>query len=91
MKGVFLGAGASYEVGMPLVWEFSNTLRINVIKRMNSNLFDFKKDSSLKEQFINLLSDENLHYEEVVGELEKIYRTIDMLEPASGKITYVRL
>ena len=73
MKGVFLGAGASYEVGMPLVWEFSNTLRINVIKRMNSNLFDFKKDSSLKEQFINLLSDENLHYEEVVGELEKIY------------------
>ena len=41
MRGLFLGAGASYEVGMPLVWEFSQTLRENVLKRLETNLFDF--------------------------------------------------
>ncbi len=72
MKGIFLGAGASYEVGIPLVWEFSNTLRANVLKRIDSNLFTFKSNS-FKEKFINLLSDKNKHYEEVVGELEQLY------------------
>ena len=73
MKGLFLGAGASYEVGMPLVWEFSNTLRVNVLKRLDSKLFNFKSDTSLKDSLISLLSDEKMHYEEVVGELEKLY------------------
>lgn len=70
-KGLFLGAGASYEVGMPLVWEFSNTLRVNVLNRLA--LFDFEPDPSLKEVLVNLLKDESKHYEEVVGELERLY------------------
>lgn len=72
-KGLFLGAGASYEVGMPLVWEFSNTLKINVLKRLDTKLFNFESDASLKDTLINLLSDQNMHYENVVGELEKLY------------------
>lgn len=73
MKGIFLGAGASYEVGMPLVWEFSQTLRENVLNRLDSKLFNFGSDNELKSFFIKILSDENLHYEQVVGLLEKRY------------------
>jgi hypothetical protein len=72
-KGVFLGAGASYEAGMPLVWEFSNTLRKNVLNRLDSKLFNFGSELSLKSFLINVLSDESKHYEEVVGELEQLY------------------
>jgi hypothetical protein len=72
-KGLFLGAGASYEVGMPLVWEFSNTLRINVLKRLDTKLFNFKSNESLKGTLIDLFNDQNKHYEEVIGELEKLY------------------
>lgn len=72
MKGIFLGAGASYEVGMPLVNEFTNTLRVNILKRLNTKLFDFKSNIKLKETFIQLLNNKNLNYEEMIGELEKI-------------------
>ena len=71
MQGVFLGAGASYEVGMPLVWEFSQTLRENILKRLDSKLFNFESDGELKSFFIEILSDESIHYEQVVGLLEK--------------------
>lgn len=73
MRALFLGAGASYEVGMPLVWEFSNTLRENVLKRLDSNLFNFKGDNEIKLEFISLLSDTDLHYEQVVTKLELLY------------------
>lgn len=72
-KGLLLGAGASYEVGMPLVKEFSNTLRINVLKRLDSKLFDFDDNEDIKKYFINLLKNESLNYEEVVGKLEESY------------------
>jgi hypothetical protein len=71
MKGLFIGAGASYEVGMPLVWEFSQTLRENVLKRLETKLFNFDKDEELKKYFVETLSNEELHYEQVVGLLEK--------------------
>lgn len=70
MKGIFLGAGASYEVGMPLVWEFSQTLRENVLKLLDSKLFSFESDGELNSFFVEILSDESLHYEQVVGLLE---------------------
>ena len=83
MKGLFLGAGASYECGMPLVLEFTNTLRENVLKRIDTNLFNFigsknqilrlNDNKELKEKLINYLMDKNLHYEQVIGELEKMY------------------
>ncbi|MDN5506587.1 MAG: SIR2 family protein [Comamonas sp.] len=73
MKGLFLGAGASYEVGMPLVWEFSQTLRENILKRIDSKLFSFESNQELKSFFIEILSNKNLHYEQVVGLLEDRY------------------
>ncbi|MBU9443900.1 hypothetical protein KTE62_19500 [Burkholderia multivorans] len=73
MKALFLGAGASYECGMPLVWEFTNILRMNVLKRLDTRLFDFRKDPTFRTQFESILSNPSLHYEQMVGELEAIY------------------
>lgn len=73
MRALFLGAGASYEVGMPLVWEFTETLRSNILKRIDTNLFNFKGSRNLKLQFISILSDQKLHYEQMVAKLEKLY------------------
>lgn len=73
MKALFLGAGASYECGMPLVWEFTNILRVNVLKRLDTHLFDFRKAPAFRAQFEAILSNPNLHYEQMVGELEALY------------------
>ncbi|WP_449101220.1 hypothetical protein [Pseudomonas veronii] len=72
MKALFLGAGASYECGMPLVWEFTNGLRANVLKRLNSKLFDFQKDPHFRTSFEAILSDPDLHYEQMIGKLEAL-------------------
>ncbi|WP_148255492.1 hypothetical protein [Aidingimonas lacisalsi] len=79
MKGVFLGAGASYEVGMPLVWEFTQTLRENILKRLDSKLFNFEADDELKSFFIEVLSNEDIHYEQIVGLLEKNTLKIEII------------
>ncbi|PRW84017.1 hypothetical protein C7A11_28010 [Pseudomonas simiae] len=73
MKGIFLGAGASYECGMPLVWEFTNVLRSNVLKRLDTNLFDFSKEPSFRGHFEEIISNPDFHYEQMIGELETIY------------------
>lgn len=75
MKALFLGAGASYECGMPLVWEFTNGLRANVIKRLDTKLFDFRKEPSFRARFEAILSNSQLHYEQIIGELETLYIT----------------
>ena len=73
MLGLFLGAGASYEIGMPLVTEFSNEIRQNVLRRLETRLFNFDKIPNLKTTLETLLRDEKYNYEEVLGELEKNY------------------
>ncbi|MFM0205136.1 hypothetical protein PQR53_35545 [Paraburkholderia fungorum] len=73
MKALFLGAGASYECGMPLVWEFTNTLRANILRRLDTHLFDFRKDPTFRQHFEAILSNPNLHYEQMAGELEALY------------------
>src|SRR5260370_13058684 len=72
MRALLLGAGASYECGMPLVWEFTHVLRANVLKRLNSHLFDFRKDPSFRVRFTQILSAPELHYEQMIGELEAL-------------------
>lgn len=72
MKALFLGAGASYECGMPLVWEFTNILRANVLRRLDTHLFDFRSAPNFRASFERILSNPNLHYEQMVGELESI-------------------
>jgi hypothetical protein len=73
MKGVLLGAGASYECGMPLVWEFTSVLRASVLKRLDSKLFDFRERPEFRSQFEFILKCPKLHYEQMIGELESIY------------------
>jgi hypothetical protein len=73
MRALFLGAGASYECGMPLVWEFTNTLRPNILKRLDGRLFDFRKKPAFRAHFEAILSDPSLHYEQMVGALQDIY------------------
>lgn len=72
MKGLFLGAGASYECGMPLVWEFTNVFRAQIIKRLNTRLFNLNNNQELKKYFIDLLNNKSIHYEEIVSELENL-------------------
>lgn len=73
MRAILVGAGASYECGMPLVWEFTAELRSNVLRRLDSHLFDFRKQPAFRTYFQSLLSDSTLHYEQMVGKLETIY------------------
>jgi hypothetical protein len=73
VRAILLGAGASYECGMPLVWEFTAVLRSNVLRRLDSNLFDFRKHPTFRTYFESLLSDPTLHYEQMVGKLETIH------------------
>jgi len=72
MKALFLGAGASYECGMPLVFEFTNGVRANVLKRLDTKLFDFRKDPSFRIRFETILSNPDFHYEQMIGELEAL-------------------
>jgi hypothetical protein len=82
LKALLLGAGASYECGMPLVWEFTGVLRANVIKRLDSHLFDFRKDPSFRAIFEAILRSPALHYEQMVGELEALH-----LKPDGRSVT----
>ncbi|WP_371364539.1 hypothetical protein ACA097_16280 [Pseudomonas sp. QL9] len=72
MKALLIGAGASYECGMPLVWEFTNILRSNVLKRLDTKLFDFRESPDFRYIFEKIISNPKLHYEEMIGELERI-------------------
>lgn len=70
MKGLFLGAGASVECGMPLVWGFTETLTRNILSRLDIKLFDFHGDSEVKSKFTSIFKSETMHYEEMVKALE---------------------
>lgn len=73
MIGIFLGAGASYEVGMPIVTELTSSIRKNLIPRLDSRLFNFEKIPHIRQQLADLLNDDRYNYEQVLSELEKTY------------------
>lgn len=70
MKGLFLGAGASVECGMPLVWSFTSTLSKNILSRLDIKLFNFHGDEGAKKRFVSVFQSETMHYEEMVKYLE---------------------
>jgi hypothetical protein len=70
VKGLFLGAGASVECGMPLVWNFTETLTRNILSRLDIKLFDFLDDAEIKSKFTSIFTSETMHYEEMVKSLE---------------------
>lgn len=73
MKALFLGAGASFECGMPLIDEFTRTLIPNILNRLDSRLFDFSKTPHFRKKFEEILLNPKIHYEQMVGALQDIY------------------
>ncbi|MDR9426396.1 MAG: hypothetical protein RI567_14105, partial [Marinobacter sp.] len=76
MKALFLGAGASYELGLPLVWELTaelkNWLTPEKIDWLNEQWKSqgggrSEKTISLTKELLSL---DSLHYEAVLGALE---------------------
>lgn len=71
MLAFSLGAGASVECGMPLVLPFTATFRENVLKRIDTQLFNFSGNEKIKERFVAIIVNTDMHYEQMVSELEK--------------------
>jgi hypothetical protein len=57
---------------MPHVLEFTNMLRVSVLKRLDTTLFDLRRSPTLRLQFEVVLSNPKLHHEQMIGELEAI-------------------
>jgi hypothetical protein len=80
LTGLFLGAGASYEVGMPLVWDLTEELKrwltpeklrqLNVVWRAQGG----GHPDQVIEDFVSVLQRHELHYESLLGYLETQYR-----------------
>ncbi len=80
MTGLFLGAGASFEAGLPLVWDLTNELRnwlskekllwINANMRISGNGWP----DEVIEEFSVVLLNRNMHYESLLGFLETHYQ-----------------
>jgi len=71
MQGLFLGAGASYELGMPLVVELTETVKADHtpdLVRKFSKHSKWTKEST--DFFLKLLAHNDLHYEAVIGAIE---------------------
>jgi hypothetical protein len=85
LTGVFLGAGFSYEVGMPLVGELTSelkeTLTASKVREWNES---WRKNGTgfsdgVIEDFISVLSRSDMHYESILGYLETQQRRIESL------------
>jgi len=80
LTGLLLGAGASYEVGMPLVWDITNELKqgltadklraLNVAWRQNG----VGHPDVVVDDLATALSRPELHYEAILGSLETQFR-----------------
>lgn len=74
--GLLIGAGASYELGMPLVWELTTELKTwltaEKLRRFNAG---WRKQGgghpdAVIEDFVSVLERADLHYEALLGYLE---------------------
>jgi hypothetical protein len=78
--GLFLGAGASFELGMPLVWhltgEFKGYFTPDHLRELNAGWLEQGGgyDNSVIETAIALLDREDLHYENILGCLQTVSR-----------------
>jgi hypothetical protein len=80
LTGLFLGAGASYEAGMPLVWdltaELKNWLTPAKMRDLNSG---WRKQGgghadAVIEDLISMLERADVHYESILGYMEAQFR-----------------
>jgi hypothetical protein len=86
MEAIILGAGASYEFGMPLVWDLTEAIRdghrtILETKDFQDYLLFEDWGDEPKKIFLDLFSNPKIHYEAVIGafEIESI-----RCQPSSG-------
>ncbi|MGL6006090.1 hypothetical protein [Aeromonas sobria] len=79
MKALFIGAGASYDCGMPLVWELTAEIRrwLTPEKLISFNESWKSQGGGWHEDVVAflvfLLEDKNLHYENIIGAIEVEY------------------
>lgn len=80
LTGLFLGAGASYDAGMPLVWELTrelkNWLTPDKLRQLNQG---WRQQGggypdNVIEEFAAVLQRNDLHYESLLGYLETQFR-----------------
>ena len=80
LTGLFLGAGASYEVGMPLVWDLTNQIkRWLTPDRLHSLNAGWHaqgggRSAQVIDDMVRLLEMPNVHYESILGYLETQFR-----------------
>jgi hypothetical protein len=80
LTGLFLGAGASYEAGMPLVWELTseitNWLTADKIRSLNAGWRTQAGGYSDRviDDFVGMLNRPSIHYEALLGHLEVQFR-----------------
>ena len=80
LTGLFLGAGASYEAGMPLVWEVTaeikNWLTAEKIRELNAlwRIQSGGHSDTVIDDLISILERPTVHYEGVLGYLETQFR-----------------
>lgn len=76
MKALFIGAGATYDCGMPLVWELTAEIRRELTP---GKIISFNKnwksqgrgwDQGVASCLISLLENKDLHYENIIGAIE---------------------
>lgn len=79
MKALLIGAGASYDCGMPLVWELTAEIRrwltpeklISFNENWKSQGSGWNQD--VVSYILSLLENKNLHYENIIGAIEVEY------------------
>jgi hypothetical protein len=80
LTGLFLGAGASFEAGMPLVWELTaeikNWLTAEKIRELNTGwrIQGGGYSDTVVDDFISILEHPTVHYEGVLGYMEAQFR-----------------
>lgn len=82
LAGLFLGAGATCEVGMPLVWDLTAELKswLTPDKLRSLNVGWLAQGNGHRaetiDHLVRLLENPSLHYEAILGSLETEYRRL---------------
>lgn len=91
LTGLFLGSGASVEVGMPLVWELTEELKQwltpNKLRELNAGwrVQGTGYPDAVIEDFASVLVCDVMHYESLLGYLEtQSRRQLPLLQPYHG-------
>ena len=98
LTGLLLGAGASYELGMPLVWELTGELKRwltpEKLRELNRNWLSagsgFGYPDSAIEELASVLEIEDMHYEHILGYLQvENLRDTDLRQAYHGLYLFI--